>query len=310
MLRRKIHGEIHFRVFRFLKSFPVRPGNLRQYTPRPLRPEVFPELHAANLPSIAIVTPSFNQAGFLPQTVGSIVSQNYMPFSYCVMDGGSQDGSPEVLECLAAADAFQWCSAPDRGQADAINRGFARVQGDVMAWVNSDDLLLPGSLDFVGRYFATHPEVDVLYGHRVLIDETGSEIGRWVVPPYFAPGLSYFDYVPQETMFWRRRVWEEVGGLDESFQFALDWDLLLRFREVGARMVRVPYFLGAFRIHPSQKTNSQIHEVGRREMRRLRNHYGADAAVDRRMINLHNRELMRAFLTYSLLRLGIRSEAW
>ncbi|MEE9413969.1 MAG: glycosyltransferase, partial [Acidimicrobiales bacterium] len=162
-------------------------------------------------------------------------------------------------------------SEADHGQAHAIDKGFQRTSGEIMGWINSDDLLLPGSLRYVGKYFLDHPEIDVLYGHRVLIDEQDREVGRWVLPAHDSEVLSWADYVPQETMFWRRNIWEEAGGqIDQSFQFAVDWDLILRFREAGARFARVPRFLGAFRIHSNQKTSAQMADIGEREMWRLR----------------------------------------
>jgi hypothetical protein len=112
--------------------------------------------------------------------------------------------------------------------------------------------------------------VDVVYGHRILIDENDQEIGRWILPTHDEDILNWADYVPQETMFWRRHIWEAAGGqVDESFQFALDWDLLLRFQEAGAQMVCLPRFLGAFRVYAAQKTNNWA-EIGEAEMARLR----------------------------------------
>jgi hypothetical protein len=140
-----------------------------------------------------------------------------------------------------------------------------------MSYLNSDDLLLPGTLHYVMRYFEDHPDVDVVYGQRVVIDEYDAEIGRWVLPPHDDSILSWADYVPQETLFWRRRIWERAGGaIDESFRFAIDWDLLIRFRDAGAKMHRLPRFLGAFRVHPHQKTSMQMQELGQAEMNRLR----------------------------------------
>jgi len=105
----------------------------------------------------------------------------------------------------------------------------------------------------------------------VLIDANNAEIGRWVLPPHDDGILSWSDYIPQETLFWRRGIWEQAGGaMDESFRFALDWDLLLRFREAGARFVRLPRFLAAFRVHENQKTSAQLADVGSSEMDRIR----------------------------------------
>ncbi|HEX6985763.1 MAG TPA: glycosyltransferase family 2 protein [Planctomycetaceae bacterium] len=243
---------------------------LRHHRPRTLRiPGRYHRIDAPHDgPSIAIVTPSYNQARFLGRTIESVLSQGYPRLEYFVQDGGSGDGSTDVLRRYDGR--LGWVSERDKGQADAINRGFARTAGEVMAWLNSDDLLLPGTLAYVGRFFAENPGVDVIYGHRVLIDQDDREIGRWVVPPHDGDALRWVDTVPQETMFWRRRLWERVGGIDASFQFAMDWDLILRFLDADAKFVRVPRFLGAFRVHQDQKTLSRAADLGRPEIRKLR----------------------------------------
>lgn len=245
------------------------------HAPRPLRiPSRYERVQPlAAPPTISIVTPSFNQARFVAETLRSVIDQRYSRLEYVVQDGGSRDGSLEILE-RARPYLHHLDSRPDRGQANAINLGFAHTTGEVMAYLNSDDLLLPGALHYVARYFCQHPEVDVLYGHRILVDEEGAEIGRWILPPHRGDHLLYADYVPQETLFWRRRIWEQVGGrVDESFQFAVDWELLLRFVEAGAKIVRVPRFLGAFRVHQAQKTALQLAGIGALEMDRLRHRF-------------------------------------
>jgi glycosyltransferase involved in cell wall biosynthesis len=224
----------------------------------------------ANPPSISIVTPSYNQADFLERTIQSVVEQDYPRLEYFVQDGDSNDNTREVLERFGP-QLGHWEMRADEGQAQAINRGFARARGEVMSYLNSDDVLLPGALRYIGRYFEAHPDVDVIYGHRVLIDEDDREIGRWVLPRHRDSVLSWADYVPQETLFWRRRVWEKAGGrVDEEFRFAIDWDLLLRLRDAGARIVRVPRFLGAFRVHRAQKTTAEIDMAGADEMSKIR----------------------------------------
>jgi glycosyltransferase involved in cell wall biosynthesis len=243
-----------------------------QYEPRPLRVPAPPRrrLSDTSLPSIAVVTPSYNQARFLDRTIRSVLDQHYAPLQYVVQDGGSDDGSVAVIERWAPR-LTAWESVRDQGQADAVNRGFAKASGEIMAWLNSDDLLLPGSLQVVGEYFATHPAVDVVYGNRIVIDADDGDIGRWIVPGHVDELLSWADYVPQETLFWRRRIWEAAGGrVDVSFRYALDWDLLLRFRAAGARFVHLPRFLGAFRFHPGQKSGIMTDDVGRVEMQRVR----------------------------------------
>ena len=110
--------------------------------------------------------------------------------------------------------------------------------------------------------FSNIPTVDVIYGHRVIIDPDGLEVGRWVIPPHDSECVRRFDYVPQETLFWRRRCYEEVGGIDVRFHFAMDWDLILKFISVGARFRRLPYFLACFRVHGAQKTSCLLESTG------------------------------------------------
>jgi len=259
----------------FRKTFgrlAPRLGVLRQHPPRALRlPGAYsPTTPREKLPSISIVTPSFGQARFIERTIQSVLSQEYPGLQYLVQDGGSRDGTVDILERYSQR-LSAWDSSPDTGQSQAINRAFAKTSGDLMAWLNSDDILFPGALAYVGDFFATHPDVDVVYGHRVLIDEEDREIGRWILPQHDAGVLSWADFVPQETLFWRRTLWEKIGGrVDETFGFAMDWDLLLRFREAGARFERLPRFLGGFRVHAEQKTTAGISDVGFQEMNRLR----------------------------------------
>jgi glycosyltransferase involved in cell wall biosynthesis len=187
-----------------------------------------------------------------------------------VQDGGSRDGTAEVLARFGGR-LHHWESAPDEGQTQAINRGFRHATGEIMAYLNSDDVLLPGALNCVARYFAEHDDVDVVYGHRILIDEDDREIGRWVLPRHDDRVLTWADYIPQETLFWRRRAWDKIGGrFDESFHFAMDWDFLLRLRDSGAKFVRLPRFLGAFRVHQQQKTTAAMSNLGTQEMARIR----------------------------------------
>lgn len=284
----------------------IRLNHEKQYRPRPLPPpaDYEPAVAPADPPLISIVTPSYNQASFLRETMGSVLDQGYPRLEYVVQDGGSTDGTVELLQEQEGA-LTAWESKRDEGQADAVNQGMRRVNGDILAWLNSDDLLLPGALAYVASYFDAHPEVDVVYGHRILIDAEGREIGRWVLPPHDDETLRWADYVPQETLFWRRRIWEAAGGfVDDEFHFALDWDLLLRFAGAGARMARLPRFLGAFRIHDLQK-NTTIGHVHKQEVRKLitRTH-GRDMSA--REIHRHMKPFFRRHVACDRLhRLGL-----
>lgn len=242
------------------------------YAPRPVRIEKFPVRTHPGRPHFAIVTPSFNQQRFLPETMRSILKQEAVTCDYVVQDGGSTDGSAEYIQSQAGR-LHAWTSERDGGQADAIAKGFAKTAGapeDLMAWINSDDFYLPGALGYVADYFARHPEIDVLYGHRIVVNERSEEIARWFLPPHDPAVLRLNDFVPQETLFWRRRIWDKVGGIDPSFKFAMDWDLLLRFQAAGGRIARVPRFLACFRVHTTQKTAARMHDDGQREITFLR----------------------------------------
>jgi len=247
-----------------------RLGRLRQHAPKNLRipARYLRTTIAERPPTITLVTPSYQQGGFLDRTIYSVVNQRYPALEYVVQDGGSSDQTLDVIRRFEPL-LTRWASEPDDGQADAINRGFRDTAGDLMAWLNSDDLLLPGSLAFVAQFFLENPDVDVVYGHRVLIDEKDNQVGAWVLPRHDDTVLTLMDFVPQETLFWRRSAWDAVGGcVDTTFRYALDWDLLLRFRDVGARIVRAPRYIGAFRVHDEQKTTA-THGLGLEECARL-----------------------------------------
>lgn len=310
-----VNSSFEARAFHWLvERYWMRIEVLRQYAPRPVRWDPIPaaRLPAGRLPRIGLVTPSYNQADFVEETIESVLTQDYPHLHYVVQDGESSDASPGLI-ARHARRLVHWESTPDRGQADAVIKGFAHLDGqlrpdDLMGWLNSDDLLAPGTLRFVGEYFARHPEVDAVYGHRLIIDEAGREIGRWILPPHEPAALEWVDYVPQETLFWRRRAWDRVGGLDRSFQFALDWDLLARFTAANLKLVRVPRFLGAFRVHPNQKTSRQIHSTGAEEMTRIRERFhGPDHSGDWQQINAWARRIrLRGALTARLHGLGLR----
>lgn len=286
-------------------------GVLYQYSPRPMTtPRLVRENYRSKeykRPVISIVTPSFNQAAFLGRTIDSVLSQEYSGLEYIVQDGNSSDGSKEIIEryetLLAHAE-----SVSDSGQADAINRGFQHATGGIMAYLNSDDMLLPGTLHYVADYFDRHPDVDIVYGHRVIVNESDEEVGIWILPPHDRDILNWADYIPQETLFWRRRVWDKIGGcMDENFRFALDWDLLVRFQEAGAKMVRLPRFLGCFRVHNSQKSTANIDDVGVKEMASIRRRiHGRDVEMSE-VAKKTKPYLMKSLIFHYLFRLKIFS---
>jgi GT2 family glycosyltransferase len=298
--------EAYARSRAHLRRFWLRPPmwTFEQHSPRPLdlRSLPAPPSLAKRAPAIAIVTPSFNHGPFLHATIDSVVDQNYPWLFYHVQDGGSGDGSVEILKSYG--NRISWRSVPDQGQSDAINRGFAGVDCEIMAYLNSDDILLPGALACIADFFEQHPDIDIVYGHRIFIDYAGSEIGRAILPAHDTEALRYAGYVPQETMFWRRRVWDAVGPMDVKFHYALDWDFMLRAQAAGFKFARTRRFLACFRVHDAQKTTKN-YELGRKEMQKLRlrnlGHVPTQLEISRAMAPY----LLRQFIFHWSYRLGL-----
>jgi glycosyltransferase involved in cell wall biosynthesis len=221
---------------------------------------------------ISIVTPSFNQGGFIEKTVRSVFGQRYPKLQYIMMDGGSTDNTLEVLQPYLRYFHY-FHSGPDKGQADAIARGFDQTSGDILAYLNSDDLLAPGTLHFVADYFDQHPDIDFIYSHRCMVDHDDLVTGHWFLPPHSNYLMQRWDLIPQETCFWRRSLFEAVGNVDSSYRFAMDYDLFVRMMARG-KFRRVNRFFGAFRQHGFSKTTQQYETVGTDEVRRVRQKYG------------------------------------
>jgi glycosyltransferase involved in cell wall biosynthesis len=179
-------------------------------------------------PRIAIVTPSFNTARYIGVAVRSVLDQAYPNLDYLVMDGGSTDGTQEILRTFG--EKVRWVSQKDAGQADAIRRGFENTDGDILTWLNSDDLFCFGAFEAVASFFAAHPDVDVVYGDANYVDANGFFIARCAhVEPYSQKRLfNYSDFIVQPAAFFRRRAYEAVGGIDPQFHWALDYDLWLK----------------------------------------------------------------------------------
>jgi glycosyltransferase involved in cell wall biosynthesis len=270
----------------------IRLGRLYQYSPQPLSVVKLADASSErDLPLISLVTPSFNQAQFVGQTLASVVGQNYPNLQYVVQDAESADGTRQILESYAE-NGVEIRIEADQGQADALNRGFAHASGEIMAYLNSDDVLLSGALTLVGRYFRDHPSVDVVYGNRLIIDEDGLEIGRWILPGHDPRILRFIDYVPQESMFWRRRIWDRIGAnFDADLQFAMDWDLILRFIAAGAVFHHLPELFGVFRVHRQQKSQADFAARGLNEMASLRLRHSDENMTRFRRAMLHWRYL-------------------
>lgn len=211
------------------------------------------------LPAITLVTPSFNQAPFLERTLQSVLNQGYPDLEYIVADGGSTDGSKEIIQ-RHASNLAAWWSEPDRGQYEALNKGFARSSGAVMGWLNADDLHLPWTLRAVGEIFAQFPEIEWLTTTSpmtIRADDLPTGLSAMSAPPYAEaffrgecvarPGRR--GYLMQEGTFWRRDLWQAAGGhLDTQFKLAADFDLWARFFQ-QADPVTLSIPLAGFRRH-------------------------------------------------------------
>jgi len=206
-----------------------------------------------SLPLVTIVTPSFNQAPFLRAAIESVLAQDYAAVEYLVMDGGSSDGSVDILKEFTGR--LTWESGRDAGQADALAKGFARARGTILGWLNADDLLFRGALTQAVEHFQAHPDVALVYGDAVYVDAEGRTLmPARQVRPFDLDRLRYWsDYIVQPSAFFRRTAYEAVGGLDTSLHWALDYDLWLK---LGARY-RVDYLRrvwSGYRIQGDSKT--------------------------------------------------------
>ena len=178
-------------------------------------------------PRISIVLPSLGQAEYIGSAVDSVLGQTYRDLELLVHDGGSTDGTREVLEGFDDP-RLDVIVEPDEGQADAVNRGFARARGDIFGWLNSDDMLEPDALERVVSRFDAEADTELVYGRGWYVDREGRKLRPYAVLPFDARLLLTRDYVLQPATFWRRSLWDVVGPLDTSLHYALDWDWLIR----------------------------------------------------------------------------------
>jgi glycosyltransferase involved in cell wall biosynthesis len=223
-------------------------------------------------PKISLVTPSFNQARFVERTICSIIDQGYPELEYLVMDGGSTDGSAEIIRRHADRMTY-WQSGPDGGQSAAIQAGFERATGDILGWVNSDDVLLPGALRRVAEFFTNRPDCELLIGNSVRIDDQDNAVKRvWAYPLDYQRILYWGTGFDQPASFWRRSLFFEAGGLDTALQFCFDYDLYLRMAK-RSPVYRCNVFLAALRLHAGSKT-ARLQHVQLAESQRIRQAHG------------------------------------
>jgi len=209
-------------------------------------------LEINKLPLITIVTPSFNQSKFLEQTIQSVLHQDYLHIEYIVIDGGSTDGSVDIIRKYEKHISF-WISEPDEGQSSAINKGFSDAKGSICAWINSDDILAPSAVRIAVHYLTHETEIGLVYGDRLHIDKKGNVVGIKRLPSHDPQMFKQNFIIPQETSFFRREVFEKVGGIDESLNFSMDFDLWCKMNQV-TKMYHIPAFMGCFREHETAKS--------------------------------------------------------
>jgi glycosyltransferase involved in cell wall biosynthesis len=247
----------------------------------------------------------------------SVLGQGYPRLEYVVVDGGSTDGSAQVIENRAAGLAW-WVSEPDDGAWEAINKGFAHTSGEVMGWLGSDDLLMPWSLSIVGEVFATFPEIEWLTTlFPTACDESGRPVKSFYRDAYSAEaffrgenlpfaGWPAVGFIQQESTFWRRSLWERAGGrLEQALDLAADFELWARFHRAGAELYSVPVPLASFRVHANQKSSNL--EAYVEEARAVLLRYGGKPPTVRGVPRL--RHVLTRFLPRRVQRLGYNALA-
>lgn len=205
-----------------------------------------------HLPTISVITPSFNQGAFIARTLASVASQSHPPLEHLVLDGGSSDDTLAVLR--QAGPSVHWVSQPDGGQADAVNRGLQAARGEVIAWINSDDVYYPQAFAQVAACFAADPSLDVVYGDADHIDLEDQPFEPYPTAVWDPRLLPHVCFICQPALFFRRRVLERAGLLNPELRYCMDYEFWLRLAAAGCRFAYLPRKLAGSRLYPSNKT--------------------------------------------------------
>lgn len=233
----------------------LRVARVPQSVPLPALPVKTP------LPLVSIVTPSYNQGRFLRRTVDSVLKQTYPHIEYRVVDGGSTDESIEILKSYG--NRFPWASEPDRGQTDAINKGFRDSRGEIRGYLNSDDVLLPEAVEKVVDHFLRNPACDLLYGRATYIDEKDEEIGFYNTADYSFARLMHDCCICQPAAFWRTQIATQIGPLNDQLRYVMDFDYWIRIARAGGRIEHIHDVLASSRVYPQTKTKSARRDIYR-----------------------------------------------
>jgi glycosyltransferase involved in cell wall biosynthesis len=241
---------------------------------------------------VSLVTPSYNMAPYLERTLRSVLCQDYSNIEYIVLDSCSNDGTQEILQRYASAlDVL--IVEKDRGQSDALHRGFRLAGGDILGYLNADDCLTSThTISEVVRRFKDNPTADVIYGQRYFIDGEGEYLRRDPYRPFCGRAILFSDYIAQEATFWRRSIYEKAGrAIDLSFECAMDYELWLRMLAHGARFLAVPEVWGLFRNYPNQKSTAWWQSIVLPEVARLYDRYLGYRLSEPEMFDHHGRYL-------------------
>ena len=208
------------------------------------------------LPKISVITPSFNQGQFIEQTILSVLSQDYPNLEYIIMDGGSTDNTVEIIKKYASQIKY-WQSKKDNGQAAAINEGFSMATGDILCWLNSDDMYMPGTLLKIGSLFSSADNAEIIFGNCKHFSDQHKKIrGSDVAGRHKKFELSLCDYVIQPSSFFTCTSWMKTGKLNESLNFTFDWDWFIRAEKAGVVFTPVQEYLSMYRIHDAHKSGT------------------------------------------------------
>jgi glycosyltransferase involved in cell wall biosynthesis len=225
---------------------------------------------STELPLVSIVTPSFNMARYLPQTIESVLSQDYPRIEYIVVDGGSTDATIEILERYRSR--LRYTTGKDKGPSDAAYRGFLEAKGDIFAWLNADDIYLPGAVSAGVEYLKAHSDIDVVYGEGYWIDDNGAVIRRYPTLPFDAKVLARDCFICQPAAFIRASSYKRCS-LDPDVNRSFDYDLWIRMAQQGFKFASIPEYLAGSRMHSGAKTISERDEVFLASMELLKRHY-------------------------------------
>jgi len=216
---------------------------------------------------ITVVTPSFNQGQFIERTIQSVLTQSISSLEYYVEDGASTDNTVNILKKYS--DQLFCSSEKDTGQANAINKGFKKATGDIIGWLNSDDLYYPNTLSTVISFFEKYNEIDFLYGQANHIDSDDKVINQYRTEPWDLKRLTQRCYLSQPAVFFRRRVFDKIGYLDESLRYCMDYEYWLRAGTQGLTFFYLPTLLAATRLHKDAKTVRQSVAAHREQLKMI-----------------------------------------